>query len=51
MSELLFECYHVPQVTYGIDAMFSLYANHDKIGLYHTRLTSSSVTNNSNVVV
>ncbi|KAJ8300360.1 hypothetical protein KUTeg_021879 [Tegillarca granosa] len=27
MSELLFECYHVPQVAYGIDAMFSLYAN------------------------
>lgn len=27
MSELLFECYHVPQVAYGIDALFSLYAN------------------------
>ncbi|CAG2244814.1 ACTR5 [Mytilus edulis] len=31
MSELLFECYNVPQVTYGIDAMFSLYANHDRM--------------------
>ena len=28
MSELLFECYHVPSVTYGIDAMFSLHKNH-----------------------
>ena len=24
MSELLFECYHVPSVMYGVDAMFSL---------------------------
>ncbi|XP_063421405.1 actin-related protein 5-like isoform X1 [Mytilus trossulus] len=31
MSELLFECYNIPQVTYGIDAMFSLYANHDRM--------------------
>ncbi|GFO46785.1 actin-related protein 5-like, partial [Plakobranchus ocellatus] len=28
MSELLFECYHVPQVSYGVDALFSLYYNH-----------------------
>eukprot|EP00026_Physarum_polycephalum_P004401 Phypoly_transcript_04420.p1 GENE.Phypoly_transcript_04420~~Phypoly_transcript_04420.p1 ORF type:complete len:706 (+),score=123.20 Phypoly_transcript_04420:45-2162(+) len=27
MSELLFECYGVPAVCYGIDAIFSLYAN------------------------
>jgi actin-related protein 5 len=27
MSELLFECYHVPRVAYGIDALFSLYWN------------------------
>ncbi|KAL5012354.1 hypothetical protein ScPMuIL_010905 [Solemya velum] len=27
MSELLFECYHVPRVAYGIDALFSFYAN------------------------
>ena len=27
MSELLFECYSVPSVAYGIDAMFSLYKN------------------------
>lgn len=28
MSELLFECYHVPQVCYGVDSLFSLYYNH-----------------------
>jgi actin-related protein 5 len=27
MSELLFECYHVPRVAYGVDALFSLYWN------------------------
>lgn len=27
MSELLFECYNVPSVTYGIDALFSFYNN------------------------
>ena len=25
MSELLFECYNVPAVSYGVDALFSLY--------------------------
>ncbi|XP_048777578.1 actin-related protein 5-like [Ostrea edulis] len=29
MSELLFECYHVPSVAYGVDALFSLYNNQD----------------------
>ncbi|KAL3872233.1 hypothetical protein ACJMK2_040169 [Sinanodonta woodiana] len=28
MSELLFECYHVPKVAYGVDALFSLLNNH-----------------------
>jgi len=28
MSELLFECYHVPQVSYGVDSLFSHYQNH-----------------------
>lgn len=28
MSELLFECYHVPSVAYGIDSLFSYYNNH-----------------------
>lgn len=36
MSELLFECYSVPAVCYGVDAMFSLYANHS------ASITSSS---------
>ncbi|CAG8437143.1 4215_t:CDS:10 [Diversispora eburnea] len=27
MSELLFECYRVPSICYGIDALFSYYAN------------------------
>ncbi|XP_067058147.1 actin-related protein 5-like [Acropora muricata] len=27
MSELLFECYNVPSVAYGIDSLFSLYNN------------------------
>jgi actin-related protein 5 len=30
MTELLFECYSVPSVSYGIDSLFSFYANHDK---------------------
>ncbi|KAK6979828.1 actin-related protein 5 [Biomphalaria glabrata] len=28
MNELLFECYHIPQVAYGVDSLFSLYYNH-----------------------
>ena len=32
MSELLFECYRVPQVCYGVDSMFSLYNNHPNPG-------------------
>ena len=28
MSELLFECYHVPSIVYGVDSLFSLYNNH-----------------------
>lgn len=27
MSELLFECYNVPSVAYGIDALFSAHHN------------------------
>lgn len=27
MSELLFESYQVPSITYGIDSLFSMYAN------------------------
>ena len=35
MDELLFECYNVPSVTFGIDSLFSYYANgglHDDDG-------------------
>ena len=32
MSELLFECYHVPKVAYGVDALFSLLNNHPNPG-------------------
>ncbi|XP_048245169.1 actin-related protein 5-like isoform X1 [Haliotis rufescens] len=32
MSELMFECYHVPQVAYGIDSLFSLYKNKPHTG-------------------
>ena len=34
MSELLFECYHVPSVLYGVDSLFSLYKNHPTPGIY-----------------
>ena len=27
MEELLFECYDVPSVTFGIDSLFGFYAN------------------------
>lgn len=40
MSELLFECYNVPQVTYGVDAMFSLYANQDTIDNVNSLIVS-----------
>ncbi|XP_064458262.1 actin-related protein 5-like isoform X2 [Ornithodoros turicata] len=30
MSELLFECYQVPQVVYGIDGLYSFHYNHPK---------------------
>ena len=32
MSELLFECYHIPKVAYGVDALFSLLNNHPNPG-------------------
>lgn len=33
MSELLFECYGVPQVAYGVDSLFSFYYNSTQGGL------------------
>ena len=44
MSELLFECYHIPKVAYGVDALFSLMNNHPKHGklkLYRRRWSHS----------
>ncbi|XP_066500287.1 actin-related protein 5 [Hoplias malabaricus] len=44
MSELLFECYGVPQVAYGVDSLFSFYHNNTQRGLKlpHTGLVLSS---------
>lgn len=33
MTELLLECYDVPGVAYGVDALFSAYHNHHQKGL------------------
>ena len=33
MSELLFECYGVPRIAYGIDSLFSLYQNDKAVSL------------------
>ncbi|KAL4646320.1 actin-related protein 5 [Arapaima gigas] len=33
MSELLFECYGVPHVSYGVDSLFSFYYNNSRRGL------------------
>ncbi|XP_022084305.1 actin-related protein 5-like isoform X2 [Acanthaster planci] len=32
MSELLFECYHVPKVAFGVDSLFSFYNNFPDAG-------------------
>ena len=37
MSELLFECYNVPSVAYGIDSLFSLYHNFPVTGQLLTK--------------
>lgn len=39
MSELLFELYRVPSVTYGIDSLFSLYFNRRQQGWCFHKLT------------
>ena len=31
MSELLFECYNVPQVAYGVDSLYSFYGYNTKL--------------------
>lgn len=40
-SELLFECYHAPAVTYGIDSLFAFYQNGHRDGLV---VSSSNAT-------
>ncbi|XP_052040121.1 actin-related protein 5 [Apodemus sylvaticus] len=41
MSELLFECYRIPKVAYGIDSLFSLYHNTPKHALSSGLVISS----------
>ncbi|KAI3357271.1 hypothetical protein L3Q82_015725 [Scortum barcoo] len=44
MSELLFECYHVPYVSYGVDSLYSFYHNNIQRSLQppHTGIVLSS---------
>lgn len=44
MSELLFECYHVPYVSYGVDSLYSFYYNNAqrKMQPPHTGIVLSS---------
>ncbi|XP_067299168.1 actin-related protein 5 [Pseudorasbora parva] len=42
MSELLFECYGVPRVAYGVDSLFSFYCNRDGADPASTGLVVSS---------
>ncbi|KAM7326968.1 hypothetical protein ACRRTK_013335 [Alexandromys fortis] len=41
MSELLFECYRIPKVAYGIDSLFSFYHNMPKNALSNGLIISS----------
>nr|XP_033770780.1 actin-related protein 5 [Geotrypetes seraphini] len=41
MSELLFECYQVPKVSYGIDSLYSFYHNREKDAPYSGLVISS----------
>ncbi|KAI4824344.1 hypothetical protein KUCAC02_012866 [Chaenocephalus aceratus] len=44
MSELLFECYHVPYVSYGVDSLYSFYHNNTQRSVQppHTGIVLSS---------
>ncbi|XP_026222598.1 actin-related protein 5 [Anabas testudineus] len=42
MSELLFECYHIPYVSYGVDGLYSFYHNNRNIQPPHTGIVLSS---------
>ncbi|XP_053705881.1 actin-related protein 5 [Synchiropus splendidus] len=52
MSELLFECYHVPHVSYGVDALYSFYHNNALRNLQppHTGIVLSSGYNCSHIL-
>ncbi|KAM8830150.1 actin-related protein 5 [Synchiropus picturatus] len=52
MSELLFECYHVPHVSYGVDALYSFYHNNALRNLPppHTGIVLSSGYNCSHIL-
>ena len=41
MSELLFECYGVPAVCYGVDSLFSYYYNTKSVPLNDALILSS----------
>ncbi|XP_036273652.1 actin-related protein 5 isoform X3 [Pipistrellus kuhlii] len=41
MSELLFECYRIPKVAYGIDSLFSFYHNKPKTSISSGLIISS----------
>uniref|UniRef100_A0A6Q2WYJ4 Actin-related protein 5 n=1 Tax=Esox lucius TaxID=8010 RepID=A0A6Q2WYJ4_ESOLU len=42
MSELLFECYRVPYVSYGVDSLYSFYYNNRSLTPPHTGIVLSS---------
>lgn len=52
MSELLFECYHVPYVSYGIDSLYSFCHNnaHKSLPSPHTGIILSSGCHCSHVL-
>ncbi|XP_023119811.1 actin-related protein 5 [Amphiprion ocellaris] len=52
MSELLFECYRVPYVSYGVDSLYSFYHNHSQRRLQppHTGIILSSGYHSSHIL-
>ena len=51
MSELLFECYSVPRVCYGVDALFSLYENDEASDPTHTAASPASTSTKDALIV
>eukprot|EP00833_Pecoramyces_ruminatium_P013309 jgi/Orpsp1_1/1187341/evm.model.d7180000057020.1 len=47
VSELMFECYNVPSICYGIDSLFSYYQNNDK---FDNGIIISSGNHSTNVI-